>query len=761
MENSERDLPNSVTQPNHATAIERHTNHENCMTKYNPQRWPLTLMEDNKSDVKAIMALFQAGSVSTEGTPGVRPKPPVQPTLSSGPAVPAKKPVLETSLSSGVTTTSTAPKPKNTVNTARSAPDMHEPPKLKAVGTRFENTQENNKVNFKVPVKPKPPDSSQDHETPKVPFPKAPLQKPPSSIMANDSKPMAPTTKPSWIKDTQKAEDNSTNPTPTPPKKPLAPKPKSNMAMLRQQPEESSNMESPAKPSSVSNVKPSSFRVKNSFNKPEEGAKVPSANESVSKLVVPNKPNFPRKSSGPRVQTANDDPSAPKKKPLPNSYALGNAPAKPNRPPKVNLEKFKKGLEVTTDSPGPKNVTPPPPPASHPSSQAPPPLPSQSLRPNLPPRPPGPIIQDENYDDVDSLRAGQINEGSGSDGEIYEDLDDSRSAAELSQPQKKQDKELKIQKDRDKKEKDAIKKFKISTPLQVIHQVKAKADCKGGKHDLSIKKGESIDIIRITDNPEGKWLGRGQDGSFGYVKTEMVEIDFSVLKNKSLSLPHNLESEEVYDDIESMEDQGNMNGQWVVLPPPPDDDVYDDIPEPNLNPISIGDPRSLLIPRNFLDILKSSVDRRKSQVHNNDIPPPPQFTPEDVSQDIYDDVDSFPPAPSPSSLPQLKSKAIKVHEDPKKQKKFEKEEKEFRKKFKYDGEIQVLHQATIATSKKGSGKDLTVQAGETVDVINKSDPDKFICRNKEGKFGYVSTSNIQTDDEVYDDIGDDCIYDND
>lgn len=55
--------------------------------------------------------------------------------------------------------------------------------------------------------------------------------------------------------------------------------------------------------------------------------------------------------------------------------------------------------------------------------------------------------------------------------------------------------------------------LQITTPLQVIHQVKAKADCKGGKHDLSIKKGESIDIIRITDNPEGKWLGRSQDGS--------------------------------------------------------------------------------------------------------------------------------------------------------------------------------------------------------------------------------------------------------
>lgn len=36
----------------------------------------------------------------------------------------------------------------------------------------------------------------------------------------------------------------------------------------------------------------------------------------------------------------------------------------------------------------------------------------------------------------------------------------------------------------------------------------------------------------------------------------MVEIDFIVLKNKGLSLPHNLESEEVYDDVESMDDQG-------------------------------------------------------------------------------------------------------------------------------------------------------------------------------------------------------------
>ncbi|XP_056587621.1 FYN-binding protein 1 isoform X2 [Triplophysa dalaica] len=728
---------------------------------------------DNKSDVKAIMARFQAGSASVEGSPPVRPKPPVQPTLSSGSSVHVKKP-LESTLSGGATTTS-SPKPnflKSTVNTVKSAPDLHDAPKTKAFVGRFENTQENNKANFKVPFKPKPPDSTQDSE-PKVTFPKVALHKPSPIGMANDSKgmspkPLATTVKPPWVREQTKAEDNSSSPNPAAPKM----KPKSTMALIQQQHKESTNAEPAEKSTSVSNVKPSSFCVKNSFNKPEEivkeGVKASSSQESVPKPVTLQKPTFPKKTAGPPAQSRSDDPSAPKKKPLLNSFALGNAPAKPNRPPKVNLEQFKKGTETATESPAPKNVTPPPPPASHPSNQVAPPLPSQPYPPILPPRPT--VIQDENYDDVDCVRGGKNNDGSGSDGEIYEDLDDTWSAAESSQAQKKQDKaqDLKNQKEREKKEKEAIKKFKLTPPLKVIHQVKAKADCRGGKNDLSVKKGESIDIIRINDNPEGKWVGRGQDGSFGFVKTEMVEINFSVLKNQGLSIPI---TEELYDDVGSQDDHGNTNGQRVVLPPPPDD-VYDDITDPNLNPISTADNKFSSNPRNFLEMLKISVDRRKSQLRNesflHSIPPPAQFTPEgnkDNSPDgeIYDDVDhpcAVPPPPPAISFPQTKSKT-KLHDDPKKQKKFEKEEKDFRKKFKYDGEIHVLHQVTVASGKKGSGKDLPVQAGEILDVISKSDPDKFICRNKEGKFGYVALSNIQQDEEVYDDIGDDCIYDND
>lgn len=51
----------------------------------------------------------------------------------------------------------------------------------------------------------------------------------------------------------------------------------------------------------------------------------------------------------------------------------------------------------------------------------------------------------------------------------------------------------------------------------------------------------------------------------------------------------------------------------------------------------------------------------------------------------------------------------------------------------FDGEIQVLYQVTVISNKKGSGKDLTVQAGDILDVISNLDNDKLICRNKEGK----------------------------
>uniref|UniRef100_A0AAR2JRD6 SH3 domain-containing protein n=1 Tax=Pygocentrus nattereri TaxID=42514 RepID=A0AAR2JRD6_PYGNA len=471
--------------------------------------WILALyLQDNKSDVKAIMARFQAGGTSMEVGAGGRPKVAVHPTL-SGPTVPSKKPVLETSLSGSAAANSSTPKPsylKNTVST-KSAPEARESLKPKALVSRFENTNtntnEDSKPPFAKPLKPKLPDSSQDTEQ-KPQFPKAPLHKPTASSTAPDSKSPFPkpppvTSKPSW---TLKAENNGSSPnTSVTPKMPVSkPKP-SAISSLLQQTDETKDADPLKKP--FTSAKQSSFRAAQSvFNKSEEAAKdeaksTSSKESPASNPTIAPKPSYCRKPSGSSIQSVNDDPSAPKKKPLPNILALGSPPSKPNRPPRVNLEKFKKAAESSNE--GERRVF-------------------NSL--------------------LHMLRM---------------------SAMEAKEQDKKREKEekkrveqgKKDQKERERKEQEARKKFKLTGPLQVIHKVKARVDCKGGKNDLSIKQGEPIDILRITENPEGRWLARTQDGSYGYVKTESVEIDFDKLRNQGLSLPSHMDQDdgEVYDDV--------------------------------------------------------------------------------------------------------------------------------------------------------------------------------------------------------------------
>lgn len=307
-------------------------------------------LQDNKSDVKAIRARFQTAGVSIEGSAAARPKTAIHPTL-SGPMVPSKKPALEVSLSGGVAaaaSNSSNPKPSYLKNIAfnNSAPESWDSPKPKAITSMFENANanEDNKPPFAKLLKPKPPDSNQNGE----PKPKVPLQKPLIAEAKNTfPKPPPVTTKP--FKSPKPENNESTvNTIPTLPKMPAAPKLKSAISMLRQQPDEEED--SMAKPVSHSNVKNSSFRTaQNLFNKAEEASKdeskpLSSKESQVAGPAVPRKkPSYRGKPVVPDAQK--DDPSAPKRNPLPNTLALGSAPSKPNRPPKVNLEKFKKGAE--------------------------------------------------------------------------------------------------------------------------------------------------------------------------------------------------------------------------------------------------------------------------------------------------------------------------------------------------------------------------------------------------------------------------------
>ncbi|KAJ8285301.1 hypothetical protein GJAV_G00025280 [Gymnothorax javanicus] len=468
---------------------------------------------------------------------------------------------------------------------------------------------------------------------------------------------------------------------------------------------------------------------------------------------------FLNRPSGSRLEKdGNGDPSAPKRNPLPSEFDLGFPPPKPNRPPNVHLEKFKERAESVNS--GIKHGFPPSFPAAHPGNHVTPSSPSNLPAPPPPNRSAEDVVQpdmDDNYDDIGMLNlppplpAGmhpmEKTEGIDSEEESQDveekwpSTEPKEKAKKLTKEEKKRlEQEKKEQKEREKKELEIRKRFKLSGPIQVIHKAKAWVDCKGGKNDLTVKQGEIIEIVRVLDNPGGRWLARRLDGSYGYVKIESVEIDYSTLKMQNQRRPlQATESSEVYDDAGADDSpSGHFPfGQAVATAKmlEEDPDIYDDV-----------DDLSLRLPP-----------------PSPPLPPPPP----DIEDDIYDDVDAedLPPPPIISNLPQMKSKWKAEERDPKKQKKFEKEEKEFRKKFKYDGEIWVLYQVTIASTlatKKWGSKDLPLKPGETIDVIVESMDSKLIGRNQEGKIGYVSVSNIITEDaDIYEDCAQDDTYDND
>ncbi|OCU02583.1 hypothetical protein XELAEV_18008345mg [Xenopus laevis] len=509
-----------------------------------------------------------------------------------------------------------------------------------------------------------------------------------------------------------------------------------------------------------------------------------------------------------KLKEQKDSSSEPKRRPLPPLFKLGPPPQKPTRPPNVNLEQFKgpkraggnKAAQSEHKTSALSSALPPPPPSQiSPGAPLPPPPVGSVLNkepassppvPNLPPRN-IPIPTDDNYDDVEGPIPEE--ESTDSDGELYEGIPGESEAFvrpqepknENKEEKKKLEQQRKEQKEKEKKEQEIRKKFKLTGPIEVIHQVKASTDYKGGKNELSIKVGDPIEIIRITNNPEGKWLGR-MNGCYGYIKTTMVDIDYDSLKRKksTMHVPKPLKQEandqEIYDDVEdnnSTKSSGGSGGANFSNPP---DDIYDGVDE-GINDGSLPQDedktndwkRGILKKLKSPDFKKKSVYKTsgKEDSEENDFVVVPAQTPTfSPDGDLYDDVgeSDFPPPPSESSLmANLKVLTLgrTTEKDSKALKKLEKEEKEFRKKFKFTDEIRVLstvHVATTLTTKKFGSKDLHLKPGESLEVIQHTNETQTLCRNKEGKYGYVLRNNLaDMDGEIYDDIGEDCIYDND
>ncbi|XP_031948816.1 PML-RARA-regulated adapter molecule 1 isoform X2 [Corvus moneduloides] len=89
-------------------------------------------------------------------------------------------------------------------------------------------------------------------------------------------------------------------------------------------------------------------------------------------------------------------------------------------------------------------------------------------------------------------------------------------------------------------------------------------------------------------------------------------------------------------------------------------------------------------------------------------------------------------------------------------KKEEKMDREFQKKFKFEGSINVLTQMMVdpaATERRGGGKNLPLRRGEILDVIQFTNQEQILCRNSQRRYGYVPRAvMLPLDTDIYDDV---------
>ncbi|XP_078790908.1 uncharacterized protein si:ch211-188c16.1 isoform X9 [Oryzias latipes] len=87
------------------------------------------------------------------------------------------------------------------------------------------------------------------------------------------------------------------------------------------------------------------------------------------------------------------------------------------------------------------------------------------------------------------------------------------------------ERERKEQKEREKKENEMKKKFKVTGDEEPMYHAKVTAAGKVRKHDLPVKSGDTVSIIRTTNCPKGKWLARDSNNKYGYISVMNVELN--------------------------------------------------------------------------------------------------------------------------------------------------------------------------------------------------------------------------------------------
>lgn len=248
--------------------------------------------------------------------------------------------------------------------------------------------------------------------------------------------------------------------------------------------------------------------------------------------------------------------ATPLRRPLPPE---GPLPMKPKRPPNVNLKPYLRSPKAPQPSPAHPGLK------ENDGSQGfggrKMSLPGSVLPPGVPRPPPKPTPtpqlrsdhreeNEDTYDDIGSTdqrdswaeKGSQHTTWASDDSEVYDSINEDE--PNVSRPnvpvksqspsKKNQEENPKEKKERQKRQNELRKKFQLKGEVEVIHTARVRHDWQGRKLDLSVREGENVEIIRVKNNPGGKWLARTLSGKYGYISNTCVDIDYEEVKRRAL-----------------------------------------------------------------------------------------------------------------------------------------------------------------------------------------------------------------------------------
>ncbi|XP_074689278.1 FYN-binding protein 2 isoform X2 [Strix aluco] len=440
----------------------------------------------------------------------------------------------------------------------------------------------------------------------------------------------------------------------------------------------------------------------------------------------------------------------PRIKPLPSAESLGPAPGKPARPPKFDLSAFRstvpsvhRGNETTADEED--YLTP------------------QSVQ----------LEEQHNYKetpmylnqsgDTTTLCVIEVPKA-----EPQEHKKQKTFLFAKSSPGRaviEDENEEKTSLERDKQEAETI--FKTGGNEYVSPTSQTKEDGRGGMKVPQVKQDVTSTPAAKHPTPQGLAKDRAELSHYVYVGGPKPGVERTALKQntwQSLQAP-----EDIYDDVEEMQDRlhaSDSSSPFASASRNSYEETYEDVETGGDNPAKMETGKQKRF-GNLLKIeklkLKNTRFKENLRLFSISVPNLAAVSQEDM---VYDDVKvgQRQPREKDDKYKTWMPKFLMVKEEKdqrkssnnvernifkvkksnaEKSRKMEKEDKFFRETFMYNKEINVINTATAECSVPSKRTvDLPVTAGEQLDVIDVTEGSAVICRNSEGRYGYVLVEHL-------------------